>query len=302
LNQVRRHIALGRRQPHRAHPHALGSERQRSGHLATRADPARGEHRDGRHGIDDVRREDHRRDLTGVAARLVAGGHDDVDAIPDLAFGLRDATDESCDEHVMVVRQLDDVRRGRPEGVRQKLDGVLEGDVDERSGTFVGPSEQPVDTLVLRKLRHAIAVEDLLDVLAMALGNEVIEDACELGVGGVGRQLACARIRRRHYDVHAVGLVADMVVDPVELDSELFRREGQRPQHAETPGVRHRRYDITAMREGKDRELDPKGCGETRLHWISVSVLAGGRATSSGLRAAASCTTRSPRATPRAHR
>ena len=70
----------------RARPHALRAQRERGGDLASGADAARAEHRHvGADGVDDLRHEHHRRDLSGVAAGLVALGDDDVDAVGDVA-------------------------------------------------------------------------------------------------------------------------------------------------------------------------------------------------------------------------
>ena len=68
-DQLRRHVALGRRQPDRPAPDALGAESESRRDLPAVADAAGGQHRDRRHGVDDVGHEHHRGDLTGVARR-----------------------------------------------------------------------------------------------------------------------------------------------------------------------------------------------------------------------------------------
>ncbi len=57
-------------------------------------------------------------------------------------------------------------------------------------------------------------------------------------------------------DVDAVGVVADVLVDPVELDLELLGREADRAEHAEAAGLAHGDDDVAAVGEGEDRELD----------------------------------------------
>ena len=57
-------------------------------------------------------------------------------------------------------------------------------------------------------------------------------------------------------DVDAVGVVTDVVVDPVELDFKLLGREAHRPQHPETAGLAHRDDDVPAVGEGEDRKFD----------------------------------------------
>ena len=75
-----------------------------------------------------------------------------------------------------------------------------------------------------------------------------------------------AHVLRRHHDVDAVGLVAHVLVDPVELDLELVGREGERAEHAEAPGLAHRGHDVATVGEGEDRELDPESVTDRRPH------------------------------------
>ena len=63
-------------------------ERHGRRHLAAPGDAAGGQHRAGRHGVDDLGDEHHGGDLAGVAAGLVALGHDDVDAGGHVALGV----------------------------------------------------------------------------------------------------------------------------------------------------------------------------------------------------------------------
>ena len=58
------------------------------------------------------------------------------------------------------------------------------------------------------------------------------------------------------HDVDAVGLVADVLVDPVELDLELLGGEADGAEHAEAAGLADRDDDVAAVGEGEDRELD----------------------------------------------
>src|SRR5439155_25804504 len=73
-------LGFGGGEPHRPRPHALGAQRHRRRHLAAPGDAPGGQYRQGRHGVDDLGDEHHGGDLAGVAAGLVALGHDDVDA------------------------------------------------------------------------------------------------------------------------------------------------------------------------------------------------------------------------------
>src|SRR5262249_48846480 len=67
-------------------------------------------------------------------------------------------------------------------------------------------------------------------------------------------------------DVDAVRPIADVLVDPLELDLELAGLEADGAEDAEAAGAAHRRDDVTAVAEGEDRELDAKGVAEGSVH------------------------------------
>ena len=68
------------------------------------------------------------------------------------------------------------------------------------------------------------------------------------------------------HDVDAVGVVADVLVDPLQLDLELLGREADGAEHAEAAGLAHRDHDVTAVGEGEDRELDAEVVADGRVH------------------------------------
>ena len=97
-------------QPDRAGPHALGAQGERGRDLAAGADAAGAEHGHvGTDGVDDLRGEHHAGDLAGVAARLVALGHDDVDAVPDVRERVLGRAGQRRHLHAGRVGLLDDV-------------------------------------------------------------------------------------------------------------------------------------------------------------------------------------------------
>ena len=64
-------------------------------------------------------------------------------------------------------------------------------------------------------------------------------------------------------------MVADVVVDPVELDLELLRGEADRAEHSEAARLADRDHDIAAVRECEDRELDIEVVADGRVHVCS---------------------------------
>ena len=78
--------------------------------------------------------------------------------------------------------------------------------------------------------------------------------------------LALALVLAGDHDVDAVGLVADVVVDPLELDLELLGAEADGAEHAEAAGLADGDDDVAAVGEGEDRELDAESLAKLGLH------------------------------------
>ena len=111
--------------------------------------------------------------------------------------------------------------------------------------------------------RHAVVGEQLAGEVEVALRDHVLEHLGELLGGHVGVH---ALVLVRDDDVDAVGVVADVLVDPVELDLELLGAEADGAEHAEAAGLAHRDDDVAAVGEGEDRELDAELVAEWRAH------------------------------------
>ena len=70
----------------------------------------------------------------------------------------------------------------------------------------------------------------------------------------------------RHHEVDAVRLAVDVLVDPLQLDLELFGREVQRAEHAHAAGPADRGDHVAAVAEREDREFEAEVAGELRAH------------------------------------
>ena len=100
------------------------------------------------------------------------------------------------------------------------------------------------------------------DEVAHVIGDQRLELRLQLR----RIQLPHALVLAGDHDVDAVGLVADVLVDPLELDLELLGREADGAEHAEATGLGHRGDDVAAVREGEDRELDAETFTELGVH------------------------------------
>src|SRR4051794_6168318 len=91
------------------------------------------------------------------------------------------------------------------------------------------------------------------------VGNEVAialrYPACQL----VLRQLlALALELGRDNEINAVGLSADMLVDPRQLLVQPLRRERRRAKYSEPACVGDLSHHVPAVAEGEEREIDTK--------------------------------------------
>ena len=119
----------------------------------------------------------------------------------------------------------------------------------------------------LWSIGHAVVGEDLARELQMLLRHERIELLLEhlwRQIGGIH-----ALVLVRNDDVDAVGMVADVLVDPLQLDLELIRRVSDRAEHAEPACLAHGDDDVPAVGEREDRELDVELVADGGVHGCS---------------------------------
>ena len=69
-----------------------------------------------------------------------------------------------------------------------------------------------------------------------------------------------------NHDVHAVRMVADPLVDPVEFDLELLRRVADGAEDSVPTRLAHRDHDVAAVGEREDRELDAELVAKGSVH------------------------------------
>ena len=67
-------------------------------------------------------------------------------------------------------------------------------------------------------------------------------------------------------------MVADVLVDPVELDLELLRGVSDSAEHPETAGLTDGHHDVTAVGESEDRKLDIEVVADGRVHGCSLGA------------------------------
>jgi hypothetical protein len=266
-------------EPNRAAPHALGAERHGRGHLATPADAAGTEHGDRRDGVHHLGDEDHGPDLAGVAPGLGTLGDDDVDAGLHVPFGVDGLPGQGADQPALLLHPVDEELRRRPERVGHERRLVGEGDLELRTGRVgrerrgaARPPDAPAGLAVGRHLGHVVAAQDVVDELP-GLGRDELDDVVE--------RVAAARVAGvagGDDEVDAVGPVADLVLDPAQVDLELLGRVGDGAEHAQPTGLRHRGDDVAAVGEGEDRQVDGEQVGDGGAHQGSSMAGSVGRA------------------------
>ena len=130
----------------------------------------------------------------------------------------------------------------------------------------VQPSSCNVLSLSSVGERDAVIGEDLAGEVEVLLRHHVGQHLRQL-VGGQVRVHALVLVGDD--DVDAVGVVADVLVDPVQLDLELLGREADGAEHAEAAGLADGDDDVAAVGEGEDRELDAELVAEGGVHACS---------------------------------
>ena len=149
--------------------------------------------------------------------------------------------------------------------------GVLQRHLDLRSRGRLGPAQQLQRIVVAVLDGNPVVGEDLAREFQVLLRDEGVELLLEHLGGQVGRIHALVLVGDD--DVHAVRMVADVLVDPVQLDLELLRGEADRAQHAEAAGLADGDDNVPAVGEREDRVLDVRGHRRSGCAW----QLLGGR-------------------------
>jgi hypothetical protein len=243
------------------HPRARGSD------LLAAADATRREDGSGGHGLDDLRPQDDRADVTAVAATLAALGDDDVDIGLRVLQGLVGRAAQRRDLAALGVDVVDHVLGRRAQGVGDERHlGVLQRDLDLGRGRGLGPAEELEGVVVLVLLEgDAVVDEQVAGEVDVTPRHHVLEHLGQILRRHVGVH---ALVLVGDDDVDAVGVVTDVLVDPVQLDLELLGREADGAEHAETTGLGHRDDDVTAVGEREDRELDPQFVADGSAHQL----------------------------------
>ena len=140
---------------------------------------------------------------------------------------------------------------------------MLEGHLDLRWGRGRRPPEELAGAaLVLGELGHAVVSEELGGEVVVLLGHHGLEVLLQLH----RVELAHALVLSRDHDVDAVGVITDVVVDPVQLGGELLGAEAHGSQHPEPPGLADGGHDVPAVGEGEDGELDIQTVTDLGVH------------------------------------
>src|SRR2546425_8838856 len=120
---------------------------------------------------------------------------------------------------------------------------MLEGNIELRPGRRVGPTEERLRRGIIdRQLRDAVPVQNLLDEAPVSVRDLLLQ---LLGDGG--RIHSGALVFRWDHDVDTVWLAVDVLIDPVQLDLELFRGERQSAEHSHPAGLANRRNDVATI-------------------------------------------------------
>ncbi len=156
------------------------------------------------------------------------------------------------------------------QGARHQRDVVGERHLEQRPVSLGGHVRQGVAPRALTEvggdLGHVVAAQDVVEELLLGGGEELAH-----GIG-VEAALLGARVVGGEEDVDAVAPAPGLLLDPGQVDVELVRGVGDRPQDSEPARLGDRRDHVPAMAEGQDGELHLEHLGDLGPH---VPLLAG---------------------------
>jgi hypothetical protein len=197
-----------------------------------------------------------------MTSRLVALGHDDVDAGLDVTPRVLDGARERRHLHALLASRLDHPRRRRSERARDQADPVLEDELDHVALQLVADADLRSQGGADRERRHVVLRQQLVDEAPMRLWNSRVE------LRSVEAALVAAHEPGGQQQVHAVRLVTDLVLDPLELHAQVPERVSGHAEHAESPRLRDGRRYVAAVGEGEDGKLETQLRRELRVHRI----------------------------------
>src|SRR4051812_19996069 len=112
------------------------------------------------------------------------------------------------------------------------------------------PTEQALRAIgTLRQLGHLVTIEQV--------GDEALVPIRHVLFQSLFAQVAqlFADVLHWNHSVDAVGLAADVLVDPGQLFLELLGTVGDRAEHTEATRATHRSHNVTAVTKGEYRKL-----------------------------------------------
>ena len=142
---------------------------------------------------------------------------------------------------------------------------MLERDLDLRGRGGLGPPQELKRILFVLGQWNTVVEKDLAAEVQGFGRDHRLQHRREFLGGQVGVH---ALVLVGDHDVDAIGMVTDVLIDPVEFDLQLFRRESDRTQHPESAGLAHGDHDVAAVGEREDGELDAEIVTDWGVHGV----------------------------------
>jgi len=201
-----------------------------------------------------------------MAAGFRAFGDDDVDTglhLPDSMF-LR--TDQCGHRDALRPRPIDHRLRWHAECVGDELDRMRERHVQQARGYGRQQGHLTLgDARIVEVEGDSVAGEQGLHEFLVALRHAGAQsfdvDAAVAPDHVLGDQ-----------DVDAVRPAVHVLVDPLQLQLQLFGRVPAGAEHAEAAGVGYSGDDIAAVTEGEQRKLDTEQVAQWSFHRLDITL------------------------------
>ena len=241
----------------------MRTHRHRGQYLTAIADTASSQHGGVTHGVDDLWPQHDRTHIARVTATFAALRDDEVEAGFLVLHGLLHFAAQRADQTTAVLHFFDDLSRRGAERVGNEFAlRAFQCDFNQLGGDGFVPAQQAHFVVFVGPSGYAVVGQQFFCEVAVLLRHHALQHVFQLG----GVHFAHAFVFLRDYDVHTVNMIADVLVDPIQLLLELLRREADSAQYAQAAGFGHRNHNVAAVRKREDRHLDAQFFGNNGLH------------------------------------
>lgn len=193
-------------------------------------------------------------------------GFQPSDHAAELRERVLDGAGQGSHLHAALAALVDHPLWRRPEGARDQGDAMLEEQLDQALLAVVAERDRLLEGRVGGQRRNTVLLEQVVEELDVLLG-----DLARAFRPAPRTVLApCEFLRQQQ--IHAVGFVADLVFDPLELGADACLRLAGDAEHAQSTGLGDGGRHVSAMGEGENGKFETEFLSECGVHESFLQV------------------------------